>query len=90
MRLPYRRRVNRRLQRRNDAKQRRQLAAQQILDRMRDGAVLLRSNRPTRTVWSLSTGEFLTSEAAADVLHRTNRAFFRIATRPRQKYKSVR
>ena len=38
------------------------------LQAMRDGAALHRCNRTHRTIWALSSGEFVTFEAATDVL----------------------
>ena len=62
------RNTHRRLDRRNRAQEQRELTAARILQAMRDGAALHRCNRTHRTVWALSSGEFVTFEAATDVL----------------------
>jgi hypothetical protein len=46
----------------------RALTEEKILAAMRGGACLHRCNRRQRVIWALSTGEFVTPEAAADVL----------------------
>jgi hypothetical protein len=61
-------RTNRRLERNNAAKRRRQERADQIITALRNGAALHRCNRGHRIIWSLSTGEFVTHEAATDAL----------------------
>jgi hypothetical protein len=58
----------RRLDRRNAAERRREQARAKILKAMRAGAELHRCNGSQRVIWTLSTGEFVTAEAAADVL----------------------
>ena len=63
------RRRHRRLDRRNARKRRREFMAAIIINAMRAGASLHRCNRHHRTLWSLSTGEFVTHEAATDVLN---------------------
>jgi len=62
------RKTNRRLDRRNATKQRCEQTASKILEAMRNGASLHRCNRTHRTIWLLSTGPFVTHEAATDVL----------------------
>jgi hypothetical protein len=62
------RRTARRLDRRNRAQQQRRLTAARILEVMRDGASLHRCNHQHRTVWVLSNGEFVTVEAATEVM----------------------
>lgn len=60
------RRTQRRLDHRNATKQRRERAKTKVLAAMRGGASLHRCNRQHRIVWALSTGEFVTAEAAID------------------------
>jgi hypothetical protein len=55
------RRSARRLDRRN-------ATAARVLQAMRGGAILHRCNHRHRAIWVLSSGEFVTPEAAADVL----------------------
>src|SRR5262245_61028946 len=63
------RQINRRLDRRNAARERREHTAAAILRAMRDdGVTLHRCNRNHRILWSLSSGQFITHEAATDVL----------------------
>ena len=69
--LEARQRTNRRLDRRNKAKERRQERAKRVLEQMKNGAVLCRLNRPHRTSWSLvhkGGSEFLTHEVVTDAL----------------------
>jgi hypothetical protein len=61
-------RTGRRLDRRNAAKRRREEEANKIIAALRSGAALHRCNRGHRIIWSLSTGEFVTHEAATDAL----------------------
>jgi hypothetical protein len=60
--------VHRRLARRTAAKRRHGLTADTILEAMRQGASLHRCYRTDRIIWALSTGEFVTHEAATDVI----------------------
>jgi hypothetical protein len=64
----FRRKTNRKLDRVNARRRRRQEEADKIINAMRRGASLHRFNRGHRTIWSLSTGEFVTHEAATDAL----------------------
>jgi hypothetical protein len=61
------RRINRRY-RRNATKRRHEHTAASLIQAMRNGASLHRCNRNHRVLWSLSTGEFITHEAATDAL----------------------
>jgi hypothetical protein len=62
------RRTNRRLDRHNERKRRREAEVNKVLGAMTRGAALRRTNRPTRTIWSLTSCEFVTAETAAAVL----------------------
>jgi hypothetical protein len=62
------RRTNRKLDRCSAVRERRQQTAAQLLEAMKRGASLHRCNRPTRTIWVLSDGTFVTNEAAADLM----------------------
>src|SRR5262245_47977997 len=62
------RRTNRRLDRANERKRQHQEEVGRVLNAMRGGAYLRRTNRPHRILWSLSTGEFIAREVAGDVL----------------------
>jgi hypothetical protein len=62
------RRNRQRLDHRNAAQQRRQQTAVRVLGLMHNGAALYRCNRPDRTIWVLSTGEFVLHETAIAVL----------------------
>jgi hypothetical protein len=68
----YRRRVNRKLDRANERKRRHGEEVERVLDAMRRGASLRQTRRPHRTLWSLSTGKFITKEVAASVRQSAN------------------
>jgi RNA-splicing ligase RtcB len=61
------RKAHRRLDRRNARAQRAEMAAAKVLQAMKQGAALHRCNREHRTIWALSTGEFVAPEVAEDV-----------------------
>jgi len=64
----YRRKTNRRLDRTNERRRQHRDEVDRVLRKMTAGAALRRTNRRHRVLWSLSTGEFITSEVAASVL----------------------
>ena len=56
------------LQKTHRRQDQRRATKERILELMRNGAALHRCNCACRVVWALSTGEFLTHEAACDTL----------------------
>lgn len=66
-----RKRVNRRLDRRNEAKRQRADRARRVIERLKAGAVLHRLHQHNRTIWCLvwrGGSEFLTHEQVTDAL----------------------